>query len=483
MRRFKKIRTLRRGAKCAALAAAIWAAETPAQADLLGLYTFDDGTASDSSGFANHGDVFGGASAVPFGGSDGLGYMNFDGVNGVIHTPLDINADTNPRFTMGAWARIPSGTAAANRQILAHDDGGWDRALGTDTRGNADGAGDVNYRWTGFTGNGPLGNTTPVAGTEDTWVFMAAVYDVPAGQMQIHVDNNVFTSTPVHGASGWNLFVGGNPLGACCAEYWVGDIDNVFAFNEALSGAEIDAIRTGGPAAIAALRPQAPRVLIDTWDFEGGDLGAFSVVPGTGTAFDQQPVYGDNLAGRSAPRSAALLGGGIQGDWFVGTYDLRPTSGDPVGTQGDGVTGIVESTSFVLLPGAQFDASIGGGRHGWDPTWDPDSNPPPIAAGNSPTTLNLERQVGPDDWEVIFSATGKNNEVTNWVHWDASGYAGETVRLRIYDLHSGGWGHINVDDINYYSTIPEPSTCVLAGIAGVALAVVARRRRKSAAEG
>jgi hypothetical protein len=482
MRRFKKIRTLRRGAKCAALAAAMWAAETPARADLLGLYTFDDGTAGDSSSYGNHGDVFGGTTPVPFGGSDGLGYMNFNGTNSVIHTPLELNADTNPRFTMGAWARIPSGTAAGTRQMLASDDGGWDRALGTDTRGNGTGAGDTNYRWTGFTGGGPLGNTTPVAGTEDTWMFFAAVYDVPAGQMQIHVDNNVFTSTPTHGVTGWNLFIGANPLAACCAEYWVGDIDNVFAFNEALTTTEIDAIRTNGPAEILSLRPQPPRVLIDTWDFESGDLGDFSVVPGTGTAFDQQPVFGDNLAGRNAPRSAALLGGGIQGDWFVGSFDLRPTSADPVGTQGDGVTGVIESAPFVLLPGAQFELSIGGGRHAWDPAWDPDTNPPPVAAGNSPTTFNVERLVGPDDWEVILTATGKDNEVTNWVHLDASAYAGETVRLRIYDLHSGGWGHINVDDVRYYSTVAEPSTCVLAGIAGLGLAVVARRRRKASAE-
>jgi hypothetical protein len=134
------------------------------------------------------------------------------------------------------------------------------------------------------------------------------------------------------------------------------------------------------------------------------------------------------------------------------------------------------------LPGAQFELSIGGGRHAWDPAWDPDTNPPPVAAGNSPTTFNVERLVGPDDWEVILTATGKDNEVTNWVHLDASAYAGETVRLRIYDLHSGGWGHINVDDVRYYSTVAEPSTCVLAGIAGLGLAVVARRRRKASAE-
>jgi hypothetical protein len=460
--------------------AALAVASGSARADLIGLYTFDDGTANDSSSFGNHADVFGGVTPNPFGGSDGLGYFNFNGTSGVVHTPLDINPDTNPRVTMGAWARVAPGTPAGIRQVLAHDDGGWDRAIGTDNRVQNDGNGDPTWRWTGFTGDGPLGPTQPVA--LDTWTFVAAVYDASIGQTRIHVDNNTYTDTdaPSHGLSQWNLFIGANPLSACCAEWWRGDIDNVFVFNEALSAAEIDAIRTGGPATIAGLRPELPRVLLNTWDFEGGNLGDFSVVPGHGTAFDQQPVFGDNLKARNAPWSNALLGGGMEGDWWVGTYDLRPTPATaPGGVQGDGVTGVIQSSPFVLVPGAQFDALVGAGRHPWTAAFDPDTPPAPNNT-TAPTVLTLERMVAPDNWEVIFSSAGINNETLHSVHWDASAYAGETVRLRVYDLHTGGWGHINVDSIRYFQAIPEPSTAALLLCGALGWLVVARRRRARA---
>lgn len=473
MRRFfTKVLARQRALRLAGAFAASMSLSEAGRADLVGLYTFDDGSATDSSGFGNHGTIVGSPTPEFFGGAvDGLPYMNFPGAGSYINTPVNGNPTSQPKFTMGAWAKIPAANGLI-QQIIAHDDGGWDRSLGLDSRGNGLGAGDTNYRWTGFTGNGPLGGTTPVAGTENQWVFVAAVYD--ENQMRIHVNGNSYSTTSVHGASGAALRIGGNP---CCGENWIGGIDNVFFFNEALQLDQIESIRAGGVPAIQALAAD-PGVLVNKWDFETGDLNGFTSV--AGTAFANQPTFGDNPRARNAPVLAGIFGSNVQGNWFVGTYENRPSEASPVGgNQSDAPTGILQSDTFVLAPGAQFELSVGGGFHAWNPAWDPDNMPAPDGAGA--TTVNLERQVGPNDWEMIFSEAGRGDEIMHFIRWDASAYAGETVRLRVYDNNTGGWGHINVDNIQYFAAIPEPSSVMLVGIGALAFAGYAARRRKTMA--
>ncbi len=51
------------------------------------------------------------------------------------------------------------------------------------------------------------------------------------------------------------------------------------------------------------------------------------------------------------------------------------------------------------------------------------------------------------DGKVVLSATGNNNEFLNWENWDVKKYKGKTATLQIVDAASGGWGHVNVDQI------------------------------------
>ena len=82
--------------------------------------------------------------------------------------------------------------------------------------------------------------------------------------------------------------------------------------------------------------------LIRQWNFENGDLDGFQVV--AGTSFNNQPTFGDNPSARGWPTI------NVEGDYFIGTYENRPTSGQPAGaTQGDGPTGIIESEALVLV--------------------------------------------------------------------------------------------------------------------------------------
>ncbi|MBA7615579.1 hypothetical protein ES703_22862 [subsurface metagenome] len=45
------------------------------------------------------------------------------------------------------------------------------------------------------------------------------------------------------------------------------------------------------------------------------------------------------------------------------------------------------------------------------------------------------------------TATGKNNEKLEWYFWNVQEFEGKTAQIQIMDQFSGGWGHINVDQI------------------------------------
>jgi fructan beta-fructosidase len=57
------------------------------------------------------------------------------------------------------------------------------------------------------------------------------------------------------------------------------------------------------------------------------------------------------------------------------------------------------------------------------------------------------------DGKVVLSATGPNvqaggGEFLNWENWDVKRFKGKKASLQIVDDASGGWGHINVDQIS-----------------------------------
>ena len=52
------------------------------------------------------------------------------------------------------------------------------------------------------------------------------------------------------------------------------------------------------------------------------------------------------------------------------------------------------------------------------------------------------------DGKVVLSATGPNDEFLNWENWDVKKYKGKKAILQIVDDATGGWGHVNVDQIS-----------------------------------
>ncbi|MBK3630131.1 GH32 C-terminal domain-containing protein, partial [Streptomyces sp. MBT49] len=80
---------------------------------------------------------------------------------------------------------------------------------------------------------------------------------------------------------------------------------------------------------------------------------------------------------------------------------------------------------------------IGGGDH-------PADSPGPTA---------LELLV---DGEVVRSATGKNAEALETASWDVQDLAGKKARIRVVDDNTGGWGHLNADQIALSDTRARP---------------------------
>ena len=147
-------------------------------------------------------------------------------------------------------------------------------------------------------------------------------------------------------------------------------------------------------------------------DFEGKTYGEGWKVEGA--AFGQAPAKG--TLGGQRPVS------GFEGKGLVNTF-----------LGGDKPTGKLTSPPFTIERD-YIRFLIGGGGH------------------KSKTCMNL--LVG---GAVVLSATGPNtkpggSEFLNWENWDVRKYKGKTAVLEIVDAASGGWGHVNVDQISQSNT-------------------------------
>ena len=92
--------------------------------------------------------------------------------------------------------------------------------------------------------------------------------------------------------------------------------------------------------------------MVCKFDFEDGLDGWER----TGSAFNNQPTYGDNPTARNRGQPANQ-----QGNWWIGGYENRPSNLSQAGiTQGDGPQGTITSTSFEIT-GNKVSFLIGGG--------------------------------------------------------------------------------------------------------------------------
>jgi uncharacterized protein (DUF608 family) len=147
--------------------------------------------------------------------------------------------------------------------------------------------------------------------------------------------------------------------------------------------------------------PAAIREPIVMADFEGDDYGDWAV---EGEAFGKGPAKG--TLGRQQEVS------GFQGKGLVNTF----LGGDPPHGR------LVSPPFEVERPYVNF--LVGGGRH------------------QGKTCINLLV-----DGEIVRTAEGRNDEKLEWRFWNVRDLIGKEVRIEIVDRESGGWGHVNVDQI------------------------------------
>lgn len=153
-----------------------------------------------------------------------------------------------------------------------------------------------------------------------------------------------------------------------------------------------------------------PREDIVIADFEGKDYGGWQV---TGNAFGPGPAQG--ALPNQMPVSG-YLGHGLVNSYF----------------QGDASTGTLTSPE-ITLNRKYLNFLIGGGNHPKE------------------TCINLLV-----DGKVVRTATGRDSEQLDWDSWDLGKLEGSRARIEIVDRATGGWGHINVDQIELSDTRKAP---------------------------
>ena len=222
----------------ATICAGLAVAAAPASAGLVGYYDFESSNANDSSGNGNHSTLGAsvGFTAAGQGVNGGIAgdFVSVAGTANMVSLPFDIRGTIMPNLTMSAFVRAGAGNGGFAK-VLSHDNAGFDRTLGLDTRGGGPG-------YAAFTGSGVL-NSGTAATAGGAYDFIAVRYDGTSVSLTVNGVHFTGTDNTDLNIGFTSLFVGGNPG---FNEDWIGQIDNVFVFDHILSDQELDTIDQDG---------------------------------------------------------------------------------------------------------------------------------------------------------------------------------------------------------------------------------------------
>lgn len=161
----------------------------------------------------------------------------------------------------------------------------------------------------------------------------------------------------------------------------------------------------------------APAAVIH-YDFETGDLQGWQVMEGRfGLLVCDRAVFHNT----GQPYNK-------QGRYFLSTLE------QPDYTPTDSFTGVIESP-VIRLDGPEITLLVGGGGH--------------------PETYVALCTL---DGAEVQQARGVNDETMQRVTWRVPELLGKRVVLRVVDGHTGGWGHITLDDVALDGTVDAAAT-------------------------
>ncbi|MFB9468322.1 LamG-like jellyroll fold domain-containing protein [Nonomuraea salmonea] len=211
-------------------------------ATLVGHWKLDEesgSSAADSSGRATAASLSGAASWTS-GWLDGA--LALDGVNGHAQTGGPV-VDTRSSFTVTAWTQLdylPARDSAAVAQPGSRAAGfqlGFDKEQGRWTLGMA--AADTDAAALVRTRSDAIPNPME-------WTHVAGVYDALAGQLRVYVNGRLASTTVTSHLSTWNatgpVQLGRTKLAGAFTGYWPGAVDDVRAYDGALSAEQIAAL-------------------------------------------------------------------------------------------------------------------------------------------------------------------------------------------------------------------------------------------------
>ncbi len=155
-------------------------------------------------------------------------------------------------------------------------------------------------------------------------------------------------------------------------------------------------------------------------DFEAGTLENWTA---RGEAFRRQPISED------APARRKNTSTDFQGRFWVGSYDALVGGPGESTAQGDGATGSLQSTDFVINR-SKITFLLGAGD------------------GTKATRVSL-LIAGREARTIYGTGHLSDSEKMHRVVWDVSEFRGMKAKILVVDEAVDGWGHINVDDFRY----------------------------------
>lgn len=158
--------------------------------------------------------------------------LAFSGEKTKLELPWDINPDVHPELTITCWVRFTGDAdSVARAQVFSHDNGGYDRSIGLDSRSGE-------WGWSAFAGEAKVIGGVPVSAGK--WEFLAVTYDEPSGRSRLTVGDTIAPVDESHLGSGYPyIWLGGNPG---FGEYFKGEIANVRVFDRVLDDDELEAV-------------------------------------------------------------------------------------------------------------------------------------------------------------------------------------------------------------------------------------------------